>query len=55
METPISFLNMLKEIMIFLPAIWLMLGLAVFFIGVLPERLNLCYIYIARQTHESFR
>ena len=46
MDTPIPFINMLKEIMIFMPATWVMLGLAMYLIGRWPTKLGICYAYI---------
>jgi len=45
-EVPFSLGLSLQIIFVFLPAIWLMLGLAVFLIGFLPKLVNLVYLYL---------
>ncbi|MCL2522055.1 MAG: hypothetical protein FWE36_04255 [Erysipelotrichales bacterium] len=45
-EVPFSLGLSLQIIFVFLPAIWLMLGLAVFLIGFAPKLVNLIYLYL---------
>lgn len=46
METPINFLPMFKAMMVYLPAVWFMLGITVLLIGALPEKSGLCWAYL---------
>lgn len=46
MAEPIAFASLLKAMMVYLPAVWVMLGLAVLFIGILPEWTGFTWIYL---------
>ncbi|MCL7749463.1 ABC transporter permease [Halalkalibacter alkaliphilus] len=46
MEEPISFLVMFKAAMVYMPAIWFMIGLAVLIIGYKPEYTGLTWLYL---------
>ena len=42
---PISFLIFFKAMMVYVPAIWVMLGITVLLIGAFPKRCGLCWAY----------
>lgn len=46
MDVPIAFGSMFKAIMVFLPAIWFMIGLTVLIIGVIPKASSLIWAYL---------
>lgn len=46
MEVPIAFSSMLKYMMIYLPAVWFMIGLAMLLIGAFPKLTNLSLMYV---------
>lgn len=46
MEDPISFSIVFNSAVVYLPAIWVMIGLAVLLIGYLPQRANLTWVYL---------
>ncbi|GAE24867.1 hypothetical protein JCM9140_828 [Halalkalibacter wakoensis JCM 9140] len=46
MEEPISFSLMLQALMIYLPAMWFMIGLGVFTIGIRPKLTSLTWMYL---------
>jgi len=46
MDDPISFGTMLISVMIYLPALWLLLGVTLFLIGVLPKLVGLAWAYL---------
>ena len=46
MENAISFSIMFKAAIAYLPAIWLMIGVAVFLIGYFPQMTNLVWLYL---------
>jgi len=47
MDEPISLMVMFKGMMVYVPALWVMLGLAVLMIGLLPKLVMLCWGYFA--------
>ena len=47
MDEPIAFHTMLRAMMVYVPALWVMLGLAVLLIGLLPKAVMLCWTYFA--------
>ncbi|MCL2703813.1 MAG: ABC transporter permease [Defluviitaleaceae bacterium] len=47
METPIAFGSILKAIMVYVPAIWVMIGVSVLIVGVLPKAAAFCWAYFA--------
>jgi len=47
MDDPISFGTMLMAIMVYVPALWVVLGLAVFIVGLFPKATMLCWAYYA--------
>jgi len=46
MEETISFTIMFQAAMVYLPAMWIMVSLAVLFIGIYPKLSGLCYLYL---------
>jgi ABC-2 type transport system permease protein len=46
MEEPISFSLMFKAAMVYLPAIWVMIGLCVFLIGLIPKFTGIAWLYL---------
>ena len=46
LEEPISFITFAQATLVFLPAIWVMLGLAVFLVGCFPSLSNTVWIYL---------
>lgn len=46
MAEPIPFLTILTALMSYLPALWVLLGFAIFLIGVLPNRTLLAWLYL---------
>lgn len=46
MDTSIPFASMLKAMMVYLPAVWVMIGFMVLLIGVLPGKTMLTWIYL---------
>ncbi|MCL2378834.1 MAG: hypothetical protein FWC77_06885 [Defluviitaleaceae bacterium] len=47
MDNPISFGTMLLAIMVYVPALWVVLGFAVFIVGRFPRAMMLCWAYYA--------
>ena len=45
MDTPVAFGSMLKAMMAYVPALWLMLGLAVLCLGLWPRGTSVCWAY----------
>jgi len=45
MDSPIAFGVMLLAIMVYVPALWVMLGIAVFIVGRFPKATMLCWAY----------
>jgi len=45
LETPLVFSPTLRSMMVYTPALWVMLGLGVFVVGVLPKAAMLCWTY----------
>jgi len=45
LETPIAFGSLLHAMMVYVPALWIMLGLGIFVVGVLPKAAALCWAY----------
>jgi ABC-2 type transport system permease protein len=46
MDTPIKLATMLSSGLVYLPAIWVMIGIAVFLTGFSPHRTNLAWLYL---------
>jgi len=46
MDDPIPFMSMFKAMMVYLPAVWIMIGLTVLLIGVLPGKAMLSWVYL---------
>ncbi|AOY77136.1 ABC transporter permease [Clostridium formicaceticum] len=46
MDEPISFDRMFTAAMVYLPAMWVMIGVVVFFIGLLPQVTSLVWFYL---------
>jgi len=46
METPIAFGSMFKAMAVYLPALWLSLGIAVLLFGLLPNRTSIAWLYL---------
>ncbi len=46
MEEPVSFEVILNAGMVFLPALWIMIGAAVFLIGIIPKRAGIIWLYL---------
>lgn len=47
MEVPVSFLNLLKSAGVYLPAMWLMIGVVILFIGIYPKAAGAVWIYLS--------
>jgi len=45
MEAPLVFGALLRAMMVYVPALWVMLGLCVFVVGVFPRAASLCWAY----------
>jgi len=45
METPLAFGSLLRSMMVYVPALWIMLGLGIFFVGVFPKAAAFCWAY----------
>jgi len=45
METPLEFRSLISSMMIYVPALWTMLGLGVFIVGLFPKAAMLCWTY----------
>jgi len=45
METPLGFGSLVYSMMVYVPALWAMLGLSVLFVGVFPKAVALCWAY----------
>jgi len=45
METPLAFGSLIYSMMAYVPALWTMLGLSIFFVGVFPKAAALCWAY----------
>jgi len=45
METPLAFGSLIYSMMVYVPALWIMLGLSIFFVGVFPKAAALCWAY----------
>ena len=45
LETPLVFSATLRGMMVYVPALWVMMGLGVFVFGVLPKAVMLCWAY----------
>lgn len=46
MDTPISFLNLMKSALAYLPAMWMMVGVAVLLNGIFPKGTGFVWIYL---------
>ncbi|KIL53054.1 ABC transporter permease [Jeotgalibacillus campisalis] len=46
MEDPIAFLSLFKGAVVYLPAIWVMIGTAIFLIGLVPSLTSLSLLYL---------
>jgi ABC-2 type transport system permease protein len=46
MDEPIAFDRMLQTGMVYLPALWIMIGITVFLIGVLPKTVSCIWLYL---------
>ncbi|MDT8861209.1 ABC transporter permease [Alkalihalobacillus sp. MEB130] len=46
MDTPISFMVMFESLMVYLPAMWIMIGLGVLLIGILPQYTGFTWLYL---------
>lgn len=46
MDNPIGFGSMLKSMMVYLPALWVMIGLTVLVIGICPKASSFIWVYI---------
>jgi ABC-2 type transport system permease protein len=47
MENPVAFGSILKAIFVYVPAIWVMIGVAVLAVGAFPKAAALCWAYFA--------
>ena len=45
MEVPLAFGSLIRSMMVYVPAIWAMLGLAVFIVGAFPKLAVFCWVY----------
>ena len=45
METPLAFGSLIHSMMVYVPALWTMLGLSIFFVGVFPKVVAFCWAY----------
>jgi len=45
METPLALGSLIHSMMVYVPALWAMLGLSIFFVGVFPKVAVLCWAY----------
>jgi len=45
METPLAFGSLVYSMMVYVPALWLMLGLGIFVVGVFPKAVVFCWMY----------
>ena len=45
METPLAFGALIHSMMVYIPALWIMLGLGIIFVGVFPNAVMLCWAY----------
>jgi len=45
LETPLAFGSLLYAMMVYVPALWIMLGLGIFVIGIFPKVAPLCWAY----------
>jgi len=45
METPLAFGPLVHSMMVYIPALWTMLGLSIFFVGVFPKAAAFCWAY----------
>jgi len=45
METPLAFGSLIYSMMVYVPALWLMLGLGIFVVGVFPKAVMFCWAY----------
>jgi len=45
METPLALGSLIHSMMVYVPALWTMLGLSIFFVGVFPKTVALCWAY----------
>lgn len=46
MDNPISFFSMLRSMMVYLPALWVMIGVAVLLVGALPKASSFVWAYL---------
>lgn len=46
MVTPVAFSSLWKAMMVYLPALWVMIGFTFLLVGVFPKWTNLCWIYL---------
>ncbi len=46
LATPVAFMSMFKAAMVYLPALWVMIGLTAFLIGAFPDKAGLVWIYL---------
>ena len=45
METPLAFGSLIYSMMVYVPALWVMLGLSIFIVGVFPKGIMFCWAY----------
>ena len=45
MEYPLKFISTIHSIMVYVPSLWVMLGLGVFAVGIIPKASVLCWVY----------
>ncbi|MCL2404888.1 MAG: hypothetical protein FWC92_04990 [Defluviitaleaceae bacterium] len=45
LETPLAFGSLIHSMMVYVPALWAMLGLSILFVGVFPKAVALCWAY----------
>jgi len=46
LETPILFMSLFKAMMVYLPAIWIMIGITVFLVGIFPQFSGFSWFYL---------
>jgi len=45
METPLAFGSLIRSMMVYIPALWAMLGLSIFFVGIFPKVVAFCWAH----------
>jgi len=45
METPLVFVSLVYSMMVYVPALWIMLGLGIFVVGLFPKAAIFCWVY----------